>query len=450
MENKLNYKRTFFIGLAFMSLSAFWTFYDQAVPVMLESIFGLETTLTNSIMAIDNVLALFMLPIFGALSDKTTTPFGRRTPYIVLGTVSAVVCFWGMALGLQLESFWLYFVMLFLTLVAMSTYRSPAVALMPDLTPRQHRSKANAIINLMGVVGGAFSLVAVMLLVKSGKDAEGATTYANQNFWPVFIAIGGFMLVAIAIFLVTVRERKLLRELTEQGVLTDRDAEEQDEKPAGAGKGAKLPKPVLRSLIFILLAVAFWYIAYNGITTNLSRYCQYILGKDLSASSAYVLVTMVLSTIAFLPLGILSSRLGRKKMILCGVALMGVCVAAASFITKNTPDIVLYLLFAGVGVGWAAINVNSYPMVVEISSNGDIGRYTGYYYTFSMAAQVVTPLLTGLLIDKRFFDLGYGVLFPYAAVFMVLAFVCMLAVKHGDAKPQKKASLLENFDTPDD
>ena len=449
MENKLNYKRTFFIGLAFMSLSAFWTFYDQAVPVILESIFGVETTLTNMIMAIDNVLALFMLSLFGTLSDKTNTPFGRRTPFIVLGTVSAVICFWGMALGLQLQSFWLYFVMLFLTLVAMSTYRSPAVALMPDLTPRQHRSSANAIINLMGVVGGAFSLVAVMLLVKSGKTPEGATTYENQNFWPVFLAIGGFMLVTVGIFVLTIRERRLKEKLTAEGVLSNREDEEED-NGSDKGKGTRLPKPVLKSLIFILLAVACWYIAYNGITTNLSRYCQYVLGKDLSASSTFVLVTLIVSTIAFLPLGILSARLGRKKMILCGVGLMGVCVACASFITKDTPAILMYILFAGVGIGWAAINVNSYPMVVEISSNGDIGRYTGYYYTFSMAAQVVTPLLTGLLIDPNILNLGYTVLFPYATVFMALAFVCMLMVRHGDARPAAKKSLLENFDTPED
>lgn len=431
-----------------MSLSAFWTFYDQAVPVLLESIFGKTTFLTNIIMSIDNVLALFMLPLFGMLSDKTSSRLGRRTPYVLIGTVAAVLCFLGMALGVQTENFWVFFVFLLFTLFSMGTYRSPAVALMPDVTPRPLRSKANAIINLMGVLGGAVSLVAVMVLVKSSVDSEGKTVYLDQNFWPVFAAIGVFMLVTVIIYVFTVKEKKLLEKLELSGELRE-DENDDEKKDTGKGKGEKLPKPVLISLILILTAVACWYIAYNGITTNLSRYCQNVLGKDLGDSAAYVLITMIVSTVAFLPLGFLSAKLGRKKMILAGIALMGACLFAASFIRAGVAEIFLYIIFAGVGVGWAAINVNSYPMVVEIASKGDVGKYTGYYYTFSMAAQVITPLLTGLIIDPKFINLGYHALFPYATVFMILAAACMVFVHHGDAKPEMKKSLLENMDAGD-
>ena len=446
---KLNYKRTFLIGLAFMSLSSFWTFYDQSVPYLLKYVFGKEEVLTNCIMAIDNVLALFMLPLFGALSDRVDGPMGRRTPFVLFGTIAAVICLLGMALGVSAHNFWLFFCALFLTLVAMGTYRSPAVSLMPDLTPRPLRSKANAIINLMGALGGAFSLAASMVLIKgTSSSAEEGTVYdANANYWPIFVAIAAFMLLGIVIFMLTVKEKKLSRELRESGEMTDADFEE--EEPDPETRGRKLPRPVLRSLLVILFAVAFWYMAYNGVTTSLSRYCREVMGKGLNESSGYVLVATIVSIAAFLPLGLLSSRFGRKKMIYAGVALMFVSFVGAAFIRRGTPDVVLYVVFALVGVGWSAINVNSYPMVVEISRGGDVGRYTGYYYTFSMAAQVFTPVLSAFFISEKYIGLGYEILFPYAALFMVLALTCMLFVRHGDVRPEAKGSLLEHFDVDD-
>ena len=445
---KLNYKRTFLIGLAFMSISAFWTFYDQCIPYIMKYTHGQDELVTNSIMAIDNILALFLLPLFGALSDRTRTPWGRRTPYIVLGTVFSVVFFMLMGIGANdKDKFWLFFAMLFLMLVALGTYRSPAVSLMPDLTPRVHRSRANAIINLMGTAGGAFSLLMSILLIESTSSATEGTVYAaDQNYWPLFIAVGAFMLVTVVIFFFTVPEKKIYNKMVESGELTEEDLVT-DDAPKGI-KGERLEKPVFRSLIFMLLSVAFWYMAYNGITTSLSRYCQEVMGMGLNDSSAYVLVALVIAAVAFLPLGILSSRFGRKKMILGGVVLMLVSFIGASFLRAGVSEIWLYLVFAAVGIGWASINVNSYPMVVEMSKNADIGRYTGYYYTFSMAAQVFTPVLTGFLISEKYLDLGYVSLFPYAAIFMVLAFVTMLFVKHGDVIPEKK-SLLEHFDSAD-
>ena len=429
---KLNYKRTFFIGLAFMVISVFWGFYDQAIAYILKYEFDKGEMIANLIMSIDNVLALFMLPLFGALSDKTNTRLGKRIPYILIGTTLSVIFFLGMGVGISQQNFWMFFVMLFLTLLAMATYRSPAVALMPDLTPRALRSKANAIINIMGGVGSAFAMVAIMFLVKSEKDAEGGTIYnQGQNYWPVIAVIAGFMVVGTLTLFFTIKEKKLSEQLHREGYLTEEDTQD-DDTPKGR-VGEKLPKPVLKSLILILSSVALWYIAYNGMSTNLSRYCQEIMNKDLSGSSAYSLVTLLVTGVAMAPLAFISGKLGRKKTIIGGVCLMTVAFVCGAFITANTPEFLVYMIFSVIGIGWAAINVNSYPMVVEIATAGDVGKYTGYYYTFSMAAQVITPLLTAALIDEKWLNLGYRALFPYCAVFMVLAFVCMIFVKHGDA-----------------
>lgn len=209
--------------------------------------------------------------------------------------------------------------------------------------------------------------------------------------------------------------------------------------------GGKMPAPVRRSLILILLSVFLWFMAYNGVTTAFSRYCVNVWGTDLGTSSSYLLVATVAAIASFVPLGMLSGKVGRKKTVLIGVAMMTACYAIAILIRHQTP--IMYAIFAVVGIGWAAINVNSFPMVVEMSTGSDVGKYTGFYYTFSMAAQITTPLLSGFLIDKL--NLGYGVLFPYAVLFSALSFVTMLFVRHGDSKPIKKASLLENFDVED-
>ncbi len=434
---KLNYKRTMLIGLAFMSILAFWQFYDQVIPFLLENTFGLKTFQANAIMSIDNILAIFMLPLFGMLSDRTRTRLGKRTPYILFGTLIAVVLMVIMAFFVQSQHFLGFTVTLIALLVTMATYRTPAVAYMPDVTEKPLRSKANAIINLVGYIGGIFATVMMMFLLKSEKAADGASVYrSDQSFLPIFFVIAGFMLVTVLIMVFTVKENRVV---AETNICDDETAFEHTEK------GKKLPRPVFCSLILILLSVFLWYAAYNAVTTAFSRYCVEVLGADLSVSSGYLLVATVAAIAAFVPLGFLSSAIGRKKAVLLGVALMTVCYAAAFFITKPTP--IIYLLFALVGIGWASINVNSFPMVVEMSSGADVGKYTGYYYTFSMAAQIITPLLSGLLIDTL--PWGYTVLFPYAVVFSALAFLTMSMVKHGDVKPQKKTSVLESFDVED-
>lgn len=434
---KLNYKRTILIGLAFASILSFWQFYDQVIPFLLEHTFKLKTFTANAIMAIDNILAIFMLPLFGKISDRTSTPLGKRTPYILFGTIGAVITMNILAITVEKVSFYGFFIALFILLFIMSVYRSPAVAYMPDVTPKPLRSKANAVINLVGYIGGIFSTIVMMFMLKSEKTADGASVYSgNQSFTPVFIVISVFMAITVATLVLTIKENKLIEKT--KALVSGDDEEIQKET-------TKMPKPVFKSLVFLLLSVFLWFMSYNAVTTAFSRYCVNIWNVDLSASSSYLLTATIVAIAAFVPLGFLSSHLGRKKTILIGVTMMAVCYAIAFFITK--PSVIMYVIFGVVGIGWAAINVNSFPMVVEMSGNSDIGKYTGYYYAFSMAAQILTPLLSGFLIDNLGF--GYTVLFPYAVIFTVLAFITMCFVKHGDSKPDKKKSVLESFDVED-
>lgn len=428
---KLNTKQTVLIGLSFASILAFWQFYDQVIPVILENHFGRSTLVTNAIMSIDNVLAVFMLPLFGMISDKTKSRLGRRTPYILFGTVGAVALMIVMAVLTEMSSFAGFFFCLMALLVVMSVYRSPAVAYMPDVTPKPLRSKGNAVINLVGYVGGIFSTIVMTFLVTSHITADGSVEY--NSFIPIFAVVAVFMLVTVLIMVFTLNENKIVRE-------ANIEDDEPEEKSAA---GTKLEKPVMKSLIFILLSVFLWFTAYNGVTTSFSRYFENRYGVDAGGSSLYLTVATIAAIASFVPLGILSSKLGRKKTILIGVALMTVCYGAIFFL--ETTGVVMYIVFALVGIGWAGINVNSFPMVVEMCHSSDVGKYTGYYYAFSMGAQIVTPILSGLLITK----LGYTVLFPYAVVFSVLSFVTMIFVRHGDSKPAEKKSILEHFDVDD-
>lgn len=437
---KLNYKRTILIGFSFMSILAFWQFYDQVIPYLLEYKFKLKTFEANAIMSIDNILAIFMLPLFGAISDRTKSRLGKRTPYILFGTIAASILMVVLGVFEEKSSFWPFFFTLMMLLVVMAIYRTPAVAYMPDVTEKPLRSKANAIINLVGYIGGIFSMLAMMLLLKSEKNADGEKVYLqNQSFLPVFITVAVFMLVTVLIMVFTIKENKLLKETN----IKDTD----DDRPQGEGQ--KLSKPVVISLILILFSVFFWFLAYNAVTTGFSRYCQSVLNVDVGTSSGYLLMATVAAIIAFVPLGFLSSAFGRKKTVLLGIILVTVCYASAIFIKGPTP--IMYVVFSVVGIGWAAINVNSFPMVVEMCTGSDVGKYTGYYYTFSMAAQIAAPLLSGLLID--FIDgkggNGYNALFPFAVFFSVISFITMSLVKHGDVKPNRKKSLLENFDVDD-
>ncbi len=426
---KLNTRRTILVGLAFLSISAFWQLYDSLIPLILKNTFQVSDTISGGIMAIDNVLAVFMLPLFGSLSDRLHTRIGRRMPFILCGTAAAVIAMLFLPFADNIGSLALFVTALFVTLIAMGSYRSPAVSLMPDVTPKPLRSKANAIINLMGAVGGVISLILISALVpKEGKP----------DYFPIFLIVAAVMVFSVLLLLWKIRENPLRteREKIDAGLS---ETEEADEAPAKT----TLDPAVRRSLVLILISVACWFMGYNAVTTAFSRYAQIYWGIQGGGFANCLLIATAAAILSYIPVGSIASRVGRKKTILGGVVLLASMFAIGA--TVKEYHIWINGLFALVGVAWAAINVNSYPMVVEMSKGSDIGKFTGFYYTFSMAAQIVTPILSGFLLEH----VGYFILFPYAAFFVVIAFFTMLFVRHGDSRPLPKKSRLEAFDVDD-
>ncbi len=426
---KLNYKRTFFIGLAFMSISAFWQMYDNIIPLILQNTFNVGETLTGAIMAADNLLALFLLPIFGSLSDRTDTRFGKRTPFIVGGTIAAVSFMLLIPYANKIVNFPLFFISLAVVLIAMGTYRSPAVALMPDLTPKPLRSKANAVINLMGAVGGIFTLIVIKFLLPKGE---------NPSYFPVFIAVASLMIIAVVVLLSTIKEKKLSQEV----LALDGELPEEDQ-PKDTKKKQEMPKDVKRSLGFLFASIFLWFTAYNAVTTAFSRYATRVWGAQGGDFASFLIVAMAAAIVAFIPIGFIASHVGRKKTIMVGILMMSTSYFIGFLFVEYSP--LINLVFVLTGFGWAAINVNSYPMVVEMASSADTGKYTGLYYIFSMTAQIFTPILSGALLQY----VSYRTLFPYALVFSLASFVTMSFVKHGDSRPTKKKDILENFDVED-
>ena len=550
---KLNYKKVFYVGLAFFLISLFWQTYDSVISKILIDKFGLNQTWSGVVMAIDNVLALILIPLFGSLSDKTSTKLGKRTPYVIVGTVIAAFAFVGLtfsdnyqtskletqtsivsdyndiqgktlsynewiAVRNNIENQWnellteekisqsaydnfylkvidgddsddtnnvndydyesdrregmeeilvtsngvltdkdnadlkeyfylhlnqkawvetstspgtfvIFSITLFIALLSMATFRSPAVALMPDVTIKPLRSKANAVINLMGTFGG---IGAIVILTIFSLD-----NLSYVNYAPAFITVGVIMLILLGIFLWKVKEPKLVQEKEAEDIkygLENEDLEAALEHESVE----ELSKEKKKALILILASVFLWFIGYNAVTTKLSDYAPKVLEMGFSLP---LLIAQGAALIAFVPIGIIATKIGRRKTILIGIVLLTACFGSVYFLTPDTAFI-MYAIFGLTGIGWATINVNSYPMVVELAKGSNVGKYTGYYYTFSMAAQILTPIISGILMDS----LGRKALFPYAAIFVGLAFVTMFFVKHGDAKVIKKASVIENFD----
>ena len=513
---KLNYKRTILVGFAFFLISAFWQAYDATIPVILTNKFGMSQGWSGVIMALDNILAVFMLPIFGAISDKCRSKHGKRTPFITIGTIIAAIAIFSLTFVdnaqlknisavstlddpaaleviydtqkdevlltpegepfklsevyedktdfLQIKSevedpatgkmvtaeeytnyvvparqayaakqtganpvpLILFIGLLFVVLIAMATFRSPAVALMPDVTIKPLRSKANAIINLMGTAGG------ILILVLGIVFATSAVRNQLMNYYVYYGILASLMIVSLMIFLATVRETKWSAQMREESIKLGIEEVEQDE----TGEKRKLSGSEVRSLLFILASVALWYFGYNAVTSKYAVYAGNILNMDYNTT---LLIAQGAAIVSYLPAGMVATRTGRRKTILAGVVMLTAAFGAASFMRSGSSVVVMNVLFALAGIGWATINVNSFPMVVEMCSGGDIGKYTGYYYTASMSAQIITPMLSGALMDME--GVGMTVLFPYAAIFAGLAFVTMLMVKHGDGKAEVKKGL---------
>ena len=627
---KLDYAQTFKVGFAFAIIMIFWTAYDFVVPLLLEHAYGLSNTVRGLIMGLDNLLSLFMLPLFGKLSDnakgKLVKKWGRRTPFIVIGTIASVIlmvfvpvstlgqqekamdiengylaqldedafmterltAFWeaggnyadrdymamnnidkeqfltirydadftatkaflGMLgattykyngeevslddsvpadLGYKLadwngdgaltyddirisnenyekfaatgmntwisdqiydqatntaeghKSIAIYMVILLLVLIAMATFRSPAVALMPDVTPKPLRSQGNAVINLCGGVGGAIAFL-IYTVVLFGERLE--------NYVIIFASVAAGMLLLLAGFLAFVREKKMVdrcHEICKEYGITDEDeaAAERAEDEAAAGgnvladesaaaeqsgetevspevlemakaKTRKLRSPKewweakpkseqakFISFLLILGSIFMWFMGYNAVSSNLSVYTTKALNLDAGVASIISGVSMGISAIAFIPVGYMAAKLGRRKTIMIGLAMAIVSfLLIFAFVKPDSNALVPAALFALFylisGFGLIIINVNTLPMVVELSTDATVGQYTGYYYVATMSAQAVTPMFAGMVMDA-FEDKG---LFIYSAIFIALSIILMAFVKHGDSRPVGKGKKL--------
>ena len=439
---KLDVKRTVLIGFAFFSICAFWQLYNSVIPLMLTNSFHMNETRSGVIMAADNVLALFLLPIFGTISDRCRHPWGKRMPFLVFGTIAAVLLMVVLpmiddsyAAGADAWKIAAFVAVLLALLVAMGTYRSPAVALMPDLTPKPLRSRGNAIINLMGAVGGILYLgIAAVLYSKSRTSG-----LDHVDYLPLFVIVAGIMVVSVAVVFLTIREPAIEHDVAEY------EAEHPEENLTEKDESGNevLPKPVRRSLTFLLVSIALWFIGYNAMETWFTTYAAAEWGMALGDASRCLIVANLGAIASYIPVGHIAGKVGRKRTILVGICMLGGGFAFCAVWTFAGGGFspVLYAVMVVLGMGWAAINVNSLPMVVEMCKGSDIGKFTGYYYTFSMAAQTVTPIVAGWLMA----NVSYRSLFVYATVFVFASFVTMQSVHHGDTTNIEKRGL-ESFD----
>lgn len=419
---KLNKKRTFYLGFAFFTILMLWQVYNYYCPMFLEELLkstygdGDYNYLIGIIMALDNILALFMLPLFGTISDRTNTKIGKRMPYIIVGTVFALIAFPFIPFLYIKNSLVGVAIMMGLILIAMNIYRSPSVALMPDITPKPLRSRANAIVNFVGYVGAIIGALLTMVFTKKLED--GVSLQRDLTLWP-FLIVSFLMIVALVVLVLKINEAKLAKdpvlqaELAEGELLTETENVVTDDAP--------LSKRDKSNLWILIFSVFLWYFAFNAVETFGSLYAKNVLQTNSWGLATSVLA--IASLIAFIPSGWLCDKIGRKYSIVLGLGLMIVSLFAATFVKSF--GIVLILLFAVAGVGWAIINVNSYPMFVELSSNKNLGKFTGYYYAASQIAQSITPIIIGFVMDW----LGYNAYFPYACVFMAIALLVFIFVK---------------------
>lgn len=400
---KLDYKKTLLIGLAFFSASMVWPIYNSYVPIFLEKYLS-STFLIGIIMTIDNIFAVVFQPIFGALSDKVNTRYGRRMPFLLVGVPLGAIFFSLIPFEFSLASLMLFVI---LTNFSMSIYRAPAVALMPDLTPPPLRSKANGVINLMGGIAAVIAFGA------------GGALYKIDRHYPFFMA-SIIMVIAVILLYSFVKEPKNIHKKSE----TEDDAEVKDK--------SKLRGQFL-SLVFLLLAIFFWFTGYQAVEAFFSLYGKHILGINEGDASILLMFFSASFVIFSIPAGIIATKFGRKRTIMTGI--VGLLIIFIALTMIRSVAIIRILLIIG-GLLWGSINVNSYPMVVEMATSGGIGKYTGYYYFFSSMAAIVSPALFGWIRDLV--D-SYQPLFIYAAVSFLFALFFMMLVKHGEPSLETEA-----------
>ncbi|MDR0266938.1 SLC45 family MFS transporter [Paenibacillus sp.] len=383
-------KKTWLLGFGFFSISITWALYNAFVPLFLDT-YVHKASLIGFLMTINSYFAVFFQPWIGNLSDKTNTRFGRRMPYLMFGMPLA-------ALFMVLVPFHTSLITLILFMVlmdfAMSIYRSPTIALMPDITPDHQRTKANGIINFMGGIGGILAF------------GVGSKLYGTNPAFP-FLAAAAITLLSLLILVRSIKEKR--------DVISPVPVEK---RPKIKWRGE-----LDRTTVLLLAAIFFWFVSYQGVETLFTLYGKHHMGlseKDSAFSLTFFSLFFVLFAI---PSGWLGNRYGKRKIIMMGVIGLFLTFAAVP-LAKGL--LLLRILLAIGGICWALININSYPFVVSIGSESSIGTRTGLYYLISSLAAIVSPPLLGWIIDQ----FGYGSLFIYASASMLLAFVFILLVKH--------------------
>jgi MFS family permease len=397
LNNKLDYKKTFILGLGFFAITITWSVYNAFMPLLLGN-FIVSSAIIGFVMTLDNYLALFIQPAAGFYSDKINTRFGRRMPFIMVGMPLAA--FFTFLIPMAGSMVTLIAALVFMNL-SMSICRSPIIAMMPDITASEHRSKASSIINFMGGIG---ALIAYLI---------GGRLYDLNETYPFFLS-AVLVVFSFSVLFAKIKEKR--------DVLHYHPAEEK----YNLFQGLKITM-TNKNTVFLLLAICSWFIAYNGVETFFTRYSTIHLGTTASAATT-TLAFIPLSFLIFaIPSGIVGAKIGKRNTILLGVTTVVLVLFAASFLRPDTPNNLLILrgLFLAVGFAWAAININAYPLVADMSPLGLLGTFTGVYYLFSSIANIVSPPLLGFLIDR----LGYDVLFLYGAFFFAVALIFMILVK---------------------
>ena len=460
---KLNLKRTFIIGFAFFGILLLWQVYDSWCPTFLTELFtkALSSSsaeevqyLVGIMMAMDNLAALILLPIFGKLSDKTHTKIGKRMPYILVGTFVCAVTFPFIPVFFHYNNLVGTIIMMGIVVCFMMMYRNPAVALMPDLTPKPLRSKANGIINIMGYIGGACATIVGIFFVLSqylGKKV----TWQTGNIWAIeipFLLASVLMVISALVLFFNIDENKIEEEM--------KDELARGEELAAVENKVDDDKPMSKAnktmLIFILIAEFFWFMADNGISTFMGNYTIYYLGASTSSNMINTIIGGLGSVIGFAFGGIIAEKIGRKWTVVSGLLLSLLAyafwtIASFTFLKgaagSGTFPFVIYIVWFIKGLGMSLVHVNSFPMVVELCSSKKIGAFTGYYYASSMAAQTITPIALGSLMLIE--GLNFGFLPIYALICLICAFILFMFVKNVKINKVKVSKGLEAFDQED-
>ena len=426
---RFNYGKIFLLGFGFFGVSVIWATYNAFVPIFLQDKFSLPPALIGFFMTLDNIAALFIQPPVGAWSDRLRTPIGRRMPFILIGAPLGAIAFGIIPIAAVLP---LFVACTTTLLLSMAFWRTPVVALMPDITPSQNRSQANGVINFMGGIGSIIALLG------------GSILYKMNPAYPFWLGSGLVILAALLVF-IFIREPKV-------------PEESQDDQPSLLGSLWSVVTDPERSALRLFLAIFFWFVAYNAVEAFFTLYAKNHLLMN-EADGARLLGQLSLLFVVFaLPSGYLGSLFGRRVMISIGIVIMTMCMLAMYFVPVSSLTIVLTklpvlgevpvvgLILMVAGLAWAFININSLPMVVDMTTLARVGTYTGLYYLFSTLAAIAGPNINGLVIQLS--RNNYSTTMIAAPIFMILAFIMMLGVKRGEALPQTQAVAQDTGELP--